>query len=254
MNTRTTWSIIILIAAIALFGWIIYAGKQIPAPQQPAGEVPSEVPAPEVNSVTFYSASGEKVTATFGDNYVAFSSEIVGNMTLPQALSGSGARYADANEKVVFWNKGNEVTIYQDNKIVFSGSTEQPKGKLPAGSDAPGTADEVRASTWVWTKIVNKDGSVVTPKKPGIFTLKFEQDARVTGKTDCNGFGGTYEIGSDGVIHFGPFMSTLMFCEGSQETEYSNAVYYATSYSINSKGELVLTNKDGGMVYFTAKK
>lgn len=127
---------------------------------------------------------------------------------------------------------------------------EAPKGKLAPGTAAPGTAEQVRAHTWVWTKTVNGDGTTVTPNKPGIFTLTFDKSGRVSGKTDCNGFGGDYQIGSDGIISFGAFMSTLMFCEGSQESVYSQAVMNTTSYSINASGELVLHMKDKGVVYF----
>ncbi len=174
-STRTFWSVVVLVVAIAVVGWVIYAGKQVPAPQPPAGEVPSDA---------------------------------------------------------------------------TTGSTEQPKGKLPAGSVAPGTAEQVRAGTWVWTKTVNADESVVAPKKPGVFTLKFEQDGRVTGKTDCNGFGGTYTLGSDGIISFGPFMSTQMYCEGSQESEYSTAVSASHHYTVNDTELVLQRDGKGGAVYF----
>ncbi len=249
MNHKTSIGILIgLVAVLAVGGFMLFGqpdkgpryNSQLPAP---AGEQ-------QVQAITFYGVSGEEVPATFAPHSVTFSTKALGEMTLSQTPSGSGARYADANEKIVFWNKGNEITIYKDNAIIFQGSTVRVSGKLPAGSKAPGTAEELRASTWVWTKTVNADGSVVTPKKPGVFTLTFGSDARVTGKTDCNGFGGTYELGSDGIISFGPFMSTQMFCEGSQETEYSNAVYTSHHYTVSGT-ELILKNDtNGGSTYF----
>ncbi|MDB5266567.1 MAG: hypothetical protein JWN89_382 [Parcubacteria group bacterium] len=36
---------------------------------------------------------------------------------LPQAISASGARYANADESLVFWNKGNEAIIMRDNSM-----------------------------------------------------------------------------------------------------------------------------------------
>ncbi len=43
-------------------------------------------------------------------------------MTLPQTMSGSGARYANADELVVFWNKGDDafVTEGDPNKPTYA--------------------------------------------------------------------------------------------------------------------------------------
>jgi len=42
-------------------------------------------------------------------------------MTLPQTMSGSGARYANAGETIVFWNKGNTAFIEEGGKTTFDG-------------------------------------------------------------------------------------------------------------------------------------
>jgi len=41
--------------------------------------------------------------------------------SLPQAMSASGARYADKNENVVFWNKGDMIFIEEHGKEIFRG-------------------------------------------------------------------------------------------------------------------------------------
>jgi membrane-bound inhibitor of C-type lysozyme len=41
--------------------------------------------------------------------------------TLPQAPSGSGARYAAANGTFVFWNKGNTAFIEEAGKTTYDG-------------------------------------------------------------------------------------------------------------------------------------
>lgn len=38
---------------------------------------------------------------------------------LPQALSASGARYADADEQFVFWNKGRTAFIDEQGRITY---------------------------------------------------------------------------------------------------------------------------------------
>jgi membrane-bound inhibitor of C-type lysozyme len=42
-------------------------------------------------------------------------------VTLPQAMSGSGARYANADESIVFWNKGNTAFIEEKGKTTYEG-------------------------------------------------------------------------------------------------------------------------------------
>jgi len=39
---------------------------------------------------------------------------------LPQARSGSGARYANGDESFVFWNKGDTAFIEEDGKTTYA--------------------------------------------------------------------------------------------------------------------------------------
>ena len=41
------------------------------------------------------------------------------SISLPQAESGSGARYANAGDRVVFWNKGNTAFVEEDGKATY---------------------------------------------------------------------------------------------------------------------------------------
>jgi membrane-bound inhibitor of C-type lysozyme len=43
--------------------------------------------------------------------------------SVPQAASGSGARYANSNESFVFWNKGNTAFIEENGRTTYSGCT-----------------------------------------------------------------------------------------------------------------------------------
>jgi heat shock protein HslJ len=130
---------------------------------------------------------------------------------------------------------------------------EKPMGKLPAGSQAPGDP-KLLVGTWMWQKTVMRDGSVLTPKKAGIFALTLSADGKASGKTDCNGFGGEYTVGSDGILSFGPFMSTQMYCEGSQEAQFSGPLAKANKYSFDAQGNLVIgVDAGAGTVVFVRK-
>ena len=41
------------------------------------------------------------------------------SVSLPQAQSGSGARYASAGDRIVFWNKGDSAFIEEDGKATY---------------------------------------------------------------------------------------------------------------------------------------
>lgn len=126
--------------------------------------------------------------------------------------------------------------------------TQSPK--LPAGSVAPGNPQLLKGTTWIWEKTIMRDGSANMPKKPDVFTITFGTDDRISGKTDCNGFGGTYKLGSDGVLTFGPFMSTLMYCEGSQEREFTGNLAGVNRYTeVDGKLTLLMAEGAGTMTF-----
>jgi len=128
---------------------------------------------------------------------------------------------------------------------------EVPKGKMPAVTTPVANPSVIQANTWVWSKTIMSDDKIITPNKPGVFTLTLKADGNASGKTDCNGFFGDYKVGTDGVISFGPFASTMMYCEGSQEREYTETISKATRYMVDESGNLVLLLPlDSGSILF----
>jgi heat shock protein HslJ len=125
-----------------------------------------------------------------------------------------------------------------------------PKGKLPADSVPVGASSDIENVTWVWTEtIVNNDTSI-TPKRPGVFSITLT-DGNVAGKTDCNSFFSTYQIGTDGVISFGPIGSTKMACEGSEEAIFTDFISKTSRYTLDANKNLVLLlEQDSGSVMF----
>lgn len=128
---------------------------------------------------------------------------------------------------------------------------EPAQGKLPDGSTAVGSFADIQDTKWIWTQTVMNDGSTVLPKKPLAFTFVLSSEGNVNGTTDCNGFFGTYEAGTDGVIAFGPLASTKMFCEGAQEGEFMKTFSGITRYTFDETGNLVfLLPYDSGSMIF----
>jgi len=117
-----------------------------------------------------------------------------------------------------------------------------------------GEADPKKMSltmkTWTWVRAVFADGKVVTPNKPDVFTLTFNNDGTFRATTDCNGVGGSYTT-KDGKIYFSNMATTLMFCEDSQEQVFTGLLTDGQTFSFTGKGELVLDLKlDSGSAVF----
>ena len=64
-----------------------------------------------VATATFKCAKAKSIAATFYADKVDLKLSDGRSMTLPQVISGSGARYANADESFVFWNKGNTAFV-----------------------------------------------------------------------------------------------------------------------------------------------
>jgi Heat shock protein len=103
---------------------------------------------------------------------------------------------------------------------------------------------------WDWIAAQYNDGTEIVPKKAGVFTLTFLDDGTFGAKTDCNSMSGGYTA-TKSALSFGPIASTKMYCEGSQEADFSTLLMQAQEYHFTSKGELIIDLKlDSGSVVF----
>ena len=81
-------------------------------------------PAPKSIRARFVCNGGKSIAATFVNGANSRVEIVLSDgrtFTLPQAPSGSGARYAAANGTVVFWNKGNTAFIEEAGKTTYDG-------------------------------------------------------------------------------------------------------------------------------------
>jgi len=102
---------------------------------------------------------------------------------------------------------------------------------------------------WNWVRTTSSATGTVTPAKAGTFTLTLKRDGTFGAGTDCNGIGGNYTVNGKNIA-FKDMISTLMYCEGSQEGVYRGIFEQAVSFAFSSKGELVFTLKNGGSAVF----
>lgn len=208
--------------------------------------VNNQAPVIENEPVTAYYTDGTSIVeALFVDDMVTFSEATLGTVTLPNVVAASGARYANEDESIVFWESEGELVILSEGEPLFQG-TLTPTDTLALPSDAP----EAILGTWVWTQTLMNDDSLTTPATPGAFTITLNADGSVQGTTDCNSFMGSYEADTSN-FSFGALASTKMFCEGSQETTFTNSLANVGQYVFDENGNLVLNIMyDSGGIYF----
>ncbi len=214
-------------------------------------------PLPEVESTAvFMSEDGKTVPAIFYDGVVMFNIEGLGDTVLAQTISGSGARYANEDESIVFWNKGDSVTITKDGVDIFVGTVydKSSPGENGEGSSSSNTTFLLSDSSWSWVSTGMSNSTTITPNKKDVFTVTFNEDGTLSGTTDCNNFGGTYTTGENNSITFGEFSSTQMYCEGSQEGAFIDMIGKADHFMFTNDGNLVLLLKyDSGSIMFRKK-
>lgn len=69
----------------------------------------------ETPVANFACKDGKSIEASFYADKVALKLSDGRTMTLPQAMSASGARYANEDESFVFWNKGDTAFVTEGN-------------------------------------------------------------------------------------------------------------------------------------------
>ena len=117
-----------------------------------------------------------------------------------------------------------------------------------------GEADSARMTLgmkkWNWVSTSYNNDQTIVPKKENIFSLTLKSDGSFSATTDCNGVGGNYEVNGS-QITFSKMISTMMYCDGSQESEFLKMLRDTQSYHFTSKGELVFSLKfDSGSFVF----
>jgi len=140
---------------------------------------------------------------------------------------------------------GKSIWLKLDPKTMQFGTVEQ---------NFPGEADPKKMNlymkTWNWINTTYNDGKIIKPRIEGKFSITFSKDGSFSIKTDCNNAGGNFEV-SQGKISFGSMFSTLMYCEGSQESEFLKMMSEVQSFFFTSKGEMVFELKfDSGSIIF----
>lgn len=82
-----------------------------------------------IATVKYACADDKTIEATYYSDKVDLVLSDGRTLSVPQAMSGSGARYANADESFVFWNKGDDafVTEGDPDKPTFADCVDETK-------------------------------------------------------------------------------------------------------------------------------
>lgn len=201
-------------------------------------------------SGTFYYLAAALNTA---NGYIGSDATIIGDRIAPQTTNmGKGniviVNYADRKPGEPFTaraSEGKSLYLLLDTKTMQFGVVVQ---------NFEGEADPARMKlnmkAWNWISTTYNDGKKIIPRDTKRFALTFKDGKSFSASTDCNGVGGEYTV-SGNKISFTKMMSTMMYCEGSQEADFSKSLSEVSSYHFTSKGELIFDLKyDSGVMIF----
>ena len=105
--------------------------------------------------------------------------------------------------------------------------------------------------TWEWIKTSYNNDTEVVPNNIDAFTITFKDDGSFSATTDCNSMGGSYKLDSNQITFGEDIFMAKMFCENSQEQEFSSLLTEVQSFFFTSKGKLVFDLKfDSGSAIF----
>lgn len=233
MNIKKT--LILIVVLVSIFLGALYFSKEPASIQNNATNVVQDT-GKEVLYVDNQNNQQLKVVY-YENNTAAIYAGDVNEVTFTATTSASGARYENAEQGLILWNKGNEVSLYLNDSLIFSGIVpeELPEEVQEVKTDLQNFTD----IKWIWKKTTLNDGTVVIPKKVDVFSITFKEDNTVSGTTDCNNFSGTYAV-NDSALMFGPMMSTLMGCLDSQETEFNQTLNQVNGYELSEDGAQLL--------------
>ena len=108
--------VIISVVVLVVFVFLAFKGYQISKTKE------SNAPSTSIVSAS-YSDGQVTIVANYDitNKTVTFTYPSLGTVTLPIAISGSGARYANEDESLVFWEHQDELTIIQNGIEIFRG-------------------------------------------------------------------------------------------------------------------------------------
>ncbi|MEN9389601.1 MAG: hypothetical protein RLY61_685 [Candidatus Parcubacteria bacterium] len=109
---------------------------------------------------------------------------------------------------------------------------------------------DLNTTNWYWEGSDYANDTKIEPTDKTKFMLTFKSDGSFESTTDCNSLSGNYYLAGD-ELKFGNMVSTLMFCDGSLEPEYTKDLREIYTYIIEGTKLYLTLPLDSGTMKFS---
>ena len=185
----------------------------------------TQVTPTEPSTSATYTCGNQIVSARFAGNAVDVTMNDETHR-LQQTRSASGARYANADETLVFWDRGITALL------------------VSRGTEVTCTRQPVDLSGGPWrVEDINQQGVIDFAET----SLEFLDNGQVSGRGGCNRFSGSYTR-EGATMTFGPMAVTQMACApavADQEKKFFQVLSSPVTISLSGNGALILENEAG---------
>jgi heat shock protein HslJ len=253
MKLQYSIAVILLLALLGVTVWLL---GRTDAPQSVSVSAEEMGYLDQAEGVRYQSIDGEVVTVKYADELARVVGGQYDQVVLRQVPAASGVKY-EGEQGLTLWTKGDEVRIETPQALAFLGLEVSEEGVVATPEIVPDTppaatsteATVITGITWLWKEAVVA-GEVVSATKPTEFSVTFAADGQLAGDTDCNGFGGSYTQ-ENNIVTLGELLSTMMFCEDSQEEVFRGLFISPLTVEAVSAESMTLRNADGDSIEFT---
>lgn len=115
-------SVIIVAALLLLLALFWWAFQPAPTAQPAVVTLPPEPPEVVVNTILYNSIETQQsISVAYVQDQAVLDGVSYEGLSLTQTESASGARYLSADGRVAVWNKGDMVTVYENDEPIFEG-------------------------------------------------------------------------------------------------------------------------------------
>ena len=125
-NQVTWYSKLVAVALfVGVFAFAFYLGREFGIATEGIRQISNASVVGILNEVTYSCKNNRMIQARFRPRIVHITLSDGRSISLTQTVSASGARYANLNESLIFWNKGNTAFIQEGSKTTYQDCTEQ---------------------------------------------------------------------------------------------------------------------------------
>lgn len=115
-------------------------------------------------------------------------------------------------------------------------------------SNSSQSSDEFVGVKWYLERAYDNEGEAAFFRARDAFAISFTENGDLFGLTDCNNFSAKFEKDGNN-ISFGPFLSTEMYCEGSEEDAFKNSLAAVEEFTLDGGDKLILKSTSTSLVF-----